>query len=179
MKFLAALALMALTFVGGCKTINEIPDEKFADGIHALTFHSVYYGFKAVLSNNSGRYEQLTADAKVASEIIRTNILPVFAGATTGEVLRSAVDTALAQLSVASSVADTIKVALILVETQLTLPENPADALDVRTKLALSAFFSGVAEGLDQAVKDTPAPTGKATSAPAITPTTLRWENRK
>jgi len=179
MKILAVLALFALTFVGGCKTVNEIPDEKFADGIHALTYHSVYYGFKAVLGNNPGRYEQLTTDAKTASEIIRTNVLPVFTGATTGEVLRSAVDTALTQLSVATSVADTVKVALILVETQLVLPENPATELDVRTKLALAAFFSGVAEGLDQAVKDTPAPTGRTTPATPLSPTTLRWENRR
>ena len=179
MKLLAAFALAFLTFVGGCKTINEIPDEKFADGIHALTFHSVYYGFKAVLANNPGRYEQLTTDAKKASEIVRTNVLPVFNGATTGDVLRGAVDRALAELSVATSVADTIKVALILVETQLTLPENPADSLDARTKMALSAFFTGVAEGLDKAVADTPAPTGNAVPATKPTPTILRWENRK
>jgi hypothetical protein len=177
-KLLAMFALCALALTG-CKTVAEIPDEQFADGIHTLTYNSTYYGFKAVLNNNPGRYAQLSADVKTTTDIIRTNVLPVFTGATTGDVLVGAVNTALAQLSVSSTVADTIKVALALVETQVHLPTNPAEKLDVRTKLALLAFFSGVAEGLDQAVKDTPAPAPPTARAIPVAPTTLRWENRK
>lgn len=178
-KLLALLALVALTFTG-CKTVAQIPDEQFADGIHTLTYNSTYYGFKAVLNNNPAKYTQLAADVKTTTDIIRNNVLPIFTGASTGDVLNGAVNTALAQLSVSPAVTDVIKVALALVETQVTLPANPADKLDVRTKLALAAFFSGVAEGLDQAVKDSAPPAvNPAARAVPVAPTKLRWENRK
>lgn len=183
MKFLALLALIGLC-LAGCKTINEIPDDEFAGGIKVLSYNSVYYGFKAVLNNNPASRQQLAADVATTTNIIRTNVLPVFSGASTGDVLNSAVNTALSQLSVSTTVTDVIKVALVLVESQVHLPANPADKLDNRTKLALSAFFTGVADGLDQAVKDTPAPS----PAPAPTtptarrivtpPSKLVWENR-
>lgn len=180
MKFFAMLALFALTFVGGCKTINEIPDGEFADGIRTVSYNSTYLGFKAVLNNNPGRYAQLAADVKTTTDIIRNNIYPVFTGGTTGDVLSSAIDTALAQLSVSSTVTDVVKVALAVVKMQVKLPDNPAEALSPRVKLALLGFFSGVADGLDQAVKDTPAPspadaTSPAVTAPTAPATKLRW----
>lgn len=181
MKILALLALFALTFVGGCRTIAEIPDEEFANGIHTISYNATYYGFKAVLNNNPGRYAQLTADAKTTSDIIRNNVLPVFTS-TTGEVLVGAVDLALSQLSVSSTVTDVVKVALSLVQLQVKLPDNPAAALDVRTKLALVGFFSGLAEGLDKAVADTPAPSpapnegaAKTVTAPTAPDVKLKW----
>lgn len=182
MKCLALLALFALTFVGGCKTIAEIPDDQFANGIHTLSYNSTYYGFKAVLNNNPGRYAQLTADAKTTSDIIRNNVLPVF-NSTTGEVLVGAVNLALSQLSVSATVSDVVKVALSLVQLQIKLPDNPAAALDPRTKLALAGFFSGIAEGLDKAVADTPAPSpapnegAKAVTTPVPPDVKLKWTN--
>lgn len=183
MKILALLALFALTFVGGCKTIAEIPDTEFADGIRAVAYNSTYLGFKAVLNNNPGKYAQLAADVKTTTDIIRNNIYPIFTGATTGDVITAAVDTALAQLSVSSTVTDVVKVALALVKMQLKLPDNPAEALSVRVKLALLGFFSGIADGLDQAVKDTPAPSpapneaAPTLTAPTPPATKLQWNN--
>lgn len=175
-KFFAMLALFALALTGGCKSINEIPDSQFADDIRTISYNSVYLGFKAVLNNNPGRYAQLAADVKTTTGIIRTNVYPVFTGGTTGDVLSSAIDTALAQLSVSSTVTDVVKIALMAVKMQIKLPDNPAEALSPRIKLALLGFFSGVADGLDQAVKDTPAPS----PAPAVTEPTapankLQW----
>lgn len=179
-KLLALLALCSLAFLGGCKTVAQIPDQEFADGIHTLTYNSIYFGFKAVLNNNPGRYTQLAADVKTATGVIRTNVLPVFNGATTGDVLTGAVNTALTQLSVSSTITDVVQVALALVETQVTLPANPATALDARTKLALSGFFSAIADGLDQAVKDSAPPAATPAAPTARTaPKVLRWENRK
>jgi hypothetical protein len=179
MKFLALLALIGLTLTG-CKTIAQIPDSEFANGIHVVSYNSTYYGFKAVLNNNSAKYQQLAADVATTTNIIRTNVLPVFSGASTGDVLNGAVNTALSQLSVSATVTDVIKVALALVETQIHLPANPADKLDNRTKLALSAFFTGVADGLDQAVKDTAPPVAAPPTARLAPPVAqkLVWENK-
>lgn len=184
MKFLALLTLIGLT-LAGCKTVAQIPDDEFANGIRVVSYNSSYFGFKAVLNNNPASYHQLATDVATTTSIIRTNVLPVFSGATTGDVLNSAVDTALSQLSVSATVTDVIKVALVLVEMQVHLPTNPAAKLDNRTKLALVAFFTGVADGLDNAVKDTPAPAA-AGAAPAptmrrvmVAPSNkLTWENR-
>lgn len=182
MKFMALLALCALTFVGGCKTVAQIPDDQFANGINVAAYNSTYYGFKAVLDNNPGRYAQLAADVKTTTGIIRANVLPVFSGASTGDVLVGAVDTALKQLSVSSTVTNVVKIALAVVETQVHLPTNPAEKLDNRTKMALLGFFKGVADGLDQAVKDAaPSPAPDASTAPAapVAPATkLQWNNK-
>lgn len=183
MKILALLALIGLTLTG-CKTIAQIPDDEFASGIRVLAYNSTYYGFKAVLNSNPASYSQMAADVATTTSIIRTNVLPVFSGASTDDVLNSAVNTALSQLSVSATVADVIKVALVLIEMQVHLPANPADKLDNRTKMALVAFFSGVADGLDNAVKDTPPPPALATPMPtgrrAITTPVqkLVWENK-
>lgn len=177
MKFLALLAIVGLT-MAGCSTVNQIPDTDFAAGIKVVSYNSAYWGFKAVLNNNAATRAQLCADATTATGIIRTNVLPVFSGASTGEVLRSAVDTALTQLSASSMVADIINVALVVAEGQIHLPDNPADKLDNRTKLALLAFFNGVADGLDQAVKDVPPPPPPTARAVPPTPTKLKWVNR-
>lgn len=178
MKILALLALCAVSLLGGCKVVNQIPDDQLAAGIKTVSYNSVYFGLKAVLANNPGKYQQLSADVAATTNILRTNVIPVFSGATTGDVLVAAVDQALSQLSVSSTVSDVIKVALAIVETQVTLPANPADKLDPRTKGALLAFFSGTADGLDQAVKDTPAPAPPTARTIPVAPTKLHWENR-
>lgn len=184
MKILAMLALCALAFLGGCSTVAEIPDNEFADGIHTASYNSAYYTMKAVLRNNPAKYTQIAADVKLTTDIIRTNVLPVFTGATTGDVLMSAVDTALSQLSVSDTVTDVVKTALVLVRLQIKLPDNPATALSVRTKLALLGFFSGVSEGLDKAVADMapPPPPPTARIAPANAPTPpafkLSWRSQ-
>lgn len=180
MKFLALLALCAAALFGGsgCKVVEQIPDDQLASGIKTVSFNSVYFGFKAVLANNPSRYQQLTADAATTTKILRENVIPIFSGASTGDVLVSAVDTALEQLSVSSTVADVIKVALVIAESQVHLPTNPAEKLDARTKGALLGFFTGVADGLDQAVKDTPPPPPPTARAVPPVPTKLHWENR-
>lgn len=177
-KILALLALCAVTMFGGCKTVAEIPDDQLAAGIKALSYNSVYYGFKAVLANNPGKYQQLAADVATTTSILRSNVIPVFSGASTSEVLTAAVDQTLGQLNVSSTVNDVIKVALVLVESQITLPTNPAEKLDARTKGALLAFFTGVADGLDKAVADTPPPPPPTARIVPPSMTKLKWENR-
>lgn len=169
------LAVMAVT-LNGCGLfgqISEIPDEDLASYVRIGAEQATRYGVKMAMDKDVANAAGIAKSATLASEIIRKNVLPVFSGAETQEVLRSAVDTALAQLSEKLSpiVISAVQLALNVVTSQVKLPANPADKLPARTKAALAGFFDGAASGLDQAVA--------AVATREIGPPKLTWPKGK
>lgn len=170
---LATFFVAALMVLGGCKTVSNISDEDLALGVYVATQAATNQGLKLVFKNNPDRIEQIKADATKAVTIIRANVLPVFDGASTDVVLRSAVDAALDNLAgnLNQTTIDTIKLALAIAATKIELPANPTDQLSPRTKGAVAAFFRGVADGLERAINEAPTPT------PTQNRSELTWPN--
>lgn len=172
MKIFARLALAAgcIAFLSqnGCRTIDRIPDDQLARDVNLGAEKAVQYGLGYLVRKAPQDAQAIKDNAKLADDVIKKNILPVFAGASTGDVLKSAVDTALAQLQgvLQPNVRAAIQLALDILTANIPLPLNPADKLDDRTKKAVNGLFSGIAAGLDQFL---------ATQAPTVSgPSTAR-----
>lgn len=156
MRKAMAFSLMAL-FLGGCGTtggLSSVSDDDLAQYVKIGAEHASRYGLKLALDKDPAKADAIAKNATLAVEIIRKNVLPVFSGAGTADVLRSAVETALGQLSekLGPQVVLVVQLAMSVVSSQVTLPTNPADKLDARAKMALAGFFDGAAAGLEKAV---------------------------
>lgn len=177
-KFLAVCAIMLLS-LGGCKMFADMPDEELAESVYKGAKAVTSNGLKIAINQSPDSAEAIKENAKLAAKIIRDNILPVFEGATTEEVLRSAVDTALDELGdkVSPTLASVINLALQLVAEKVNLPDNPAAKLDVRTRMALVGLFKGLVDGIDEAVEvePTPAPVPAPEPAPVPEEPKLVW----
>ena len=163
-----ALITFALSLaLVGCNQVNQVPDDQFAASIENLAKTGSEYGLKLAIDKKPEKAEQIVKDAKIAVDVIKTTIVPTFSGAATGDVLRSAVETALTQLNekISPEIRAAIQLVLGIVSTQVTLPANPADKIPERTRLALAGFFKGLAAGLEAG----------STASRDLAPPTLAW----
>jgi hypothetical protein len=147
----------------GCSTVRDIPDEDLARGIRTAARGAAQYGLGYVLNKEPAKAAAVADGARLAVKALRENVIPALSGSSTQEVLRSAVETALDELSkkLTPSVVLAVQLALDVVAANVTLPVNPADRLSDRTKGALLALFQGLADGLEAGaslapVRDTP-----------------------
>jgi hypothetical protein len=153
-----ATGLLLVLTQGSCVQIANIPDDTLAKDLNIGAQKAVEYGLKLLLKKVPAEAQAILDNAKLANEVLKTNIIPIFSGASTGDVLRSAVDTALAQLwaKATPQIRDAIQLTLTLLSANIPLPANPADKLDERTRKALSGFFSGLSAGIDAVVSKPP-----------------------
>lgn len=155
-----AISVVAILSLLGCSQIDKIPDDQLAADLEIGAKAIVKYGLASAVRKYPADAEKITADAKIADLVIVQNILPVFSGAETSAVLRSAVDQALALLK--GKIADARVLAAISLGTEIIiadvqLPKNPADKIDLRTRKLLVGIFSGISLGI-QAAFPPPAP---------------------
>lgn len=150
----------AFLVLAGCSQIDKISPDQLEAGAKAV----VKYGLAAAVRKFPAEAAKISADAKVADQVIAQNILPVFSGAATDTVLRSAVDQALAQLKgkiTDARVSAAISLGTEIIIAEIQLPTNPADKLDERTKELLVSIFSGISQGIKAAF---PPPTEPSTT---------------
>lgn len=168
MKHFAAVGLVAVLALSGCASVDRIPDDQLARDLNLGAERAVEYGLKYLVRKAPQDAQAVKDNAKLAADVIRKNILPVFSGAGTADVLKSAVDTALSQLegTLQPNVRAAIQLALDILTTSVPLPANPADKIDDRTKKAVNGLFGGIAAGLDAFLA--------SQAAPAAGPSTAR-----
>lgn len=163
MKFLALLALSALTFIGGCKSVaNGGPtDAQLAAQVNALTYSAANVALTATLMADSKDAAAITADVTLATGAIRADLAKFFTDPNLGNVLNSALDNLLADLSTVLDktpygplIAGFVQGAVRNIEALVVLPANPGASLDPRTTGAIVAGLNGLADGLDAAVKN-------------------------
>lgn len=164
-----ATGLLLVLTQGSCVQIANIPDDDLAKHLNVGAQKAVEYGLKLLIKKVPAEAQAIVDNAKLANDILKANIIPIFSGAATGDVLKSAVDTALAQLwaKATPQIRDAIQLALTLLSANIPLPPNPADKLDERTKKALNGFFAGLSAGID-AVVSKPLTTGPLTAKAAV-----------
>lgn len=158
--FKASVVAMVGLLLFGCSAVDQVSDEDLASGVYLASKGAAKHGLKYAVSQHPDQAESIKTNAILAVDIIKTNVVPVFSGASSGTVLRSAVDTALDLLAnrLSGDVVSTIRLALNIVAHRIELPQNPADTLSERARLALVAFFNGVSDGLEDALREmTPA----------------------
>lgn len=170
----AILGLAILLACAGCNQIDKIPDDTLAKDLNIGAEKAVEYGLKFLVQKAPQDLQTVKDNAKLADDVIKNNILPVFSGTGTADVLKSAVDTALGQLDgvLQPKVRSAIQLALDILTANVPLPTNPADKIDARTKKALNGLFSGMVSGLDaflasQAPASVPVPQGPPTAREA------------
>jgi len=148
---LAVFWLLPALVTPGCKYVDRLSDDQLASYVQQGAENAVKYGLRLAIQKSSDNGAAILADARIADTIDRQNVVPVFSDAATADLVRSAVDTALALLKskVKQEVADAILLALDVLESQIPLPQNPADKIDERTRKALLALFTGIGAGLD------------------------------
>lgn len=170
MRVIALFAILLMS-LGGCKLVGEMTDGQLADNAYRGAKLVTSNGLKIAMNESPDNAAAIKENAKLAGRVLRENILPVFEGAGTGEVLRGAVDTALKELGdkVNPTLGAVINLAISLVADKVELPANPADKLDERTRLALVGLFKGLADGIDEAVAE-PVPAPAPAPAPAPEP---------
>ncbi len=163
------LALFTATCLQGCKTVDNVSDEKLAKGIRVASKGAAQYGLGYALKKYPEQAAAIADGARIAVEALRETILPAFNGAETEGVLRSAVETALTELSdkLEPSMIHAVQLALDIVSMRVELPENPVDKLSERTRLALVALFDGLADGLEAGGASAPPPV-RDTAPPAL-----------
>lgn len=147
------ILLVPVWALGGCAAVEKMSDEELARTTSSAAKGATRFGLKYALDKEPEKAAEIAENARLAVKIVRENVLPVFLGASTVEVLRAAVETALAQLGdqLKPSVISAIQLALDVVAAKVDLPVNPADKLSPRVRGALAAFFDGVALGLEEA----------------------------
>jgi len=131
--------------------IDEMSDEELAIKIHDSTEGAVAAGLKLLAEKMPEKKAAILKDAAVASAIIKTNILPIFSGATSNDLVASAIMTALGQLSgkISLEVDGAIRLGYGMLSSKVMIPKIPTDKLSPRVQIALVAFFTGSSEALD------------------------------
>lgn len=152
MRRIPLVGLVALLALAGCNGIQKIPDDQLAKNLDIGAERAVEYGLKYLVRKEPNSLQAVKDNAKLAGDVIKNNILPAFSGASTADVLKSAVDTALSQLQgvLQPNVRAAIQLALDILAANVPLPSNPADKLDERTKKALTGLFTGISDGIDK-----------------------------
>ncbi len=163
MKTLAIIGLAIL--MSGCSQLAKISDDDLARDLTIGSRSAVKYSLQLALRKAApDEAARIKADAKTAADIITKNVIPVFSGTQTNELLRSAVDTALALLKskiTNPKVVAAVDLGIEVIAMDVQLPKNPADRLDDRTRKAILGIFSGITQGVSDAVPDL-APTAPA-----------------
>src|SRR5437868_4376240 len=115
------IIMAALLVLAGCGQIDKIPDDQLAADLAVGAKAVVKYGLTAAVRKYPADAAKIAADARVADSVITRNILPVFSGAETEVVIRSAVDQALAQLK--SKVTDARVLAAVDLGTEIIIAD--------------------------------------------------------
>lgn len=161
MRFLA-FAPCVLVLLGGCAQLAQIPDDQFAHDIYVGTHQVVAAGLKlAIRKSTPDDVKKIVADLVIADTILQKNIIPAFSGASTADVIRSAVDTALNLLKDKiknPQVVDGIDAGIELLLINIHLPTSPTAAIDQRTLKALNGLFTGIDAGIQSALAIATAP---------------------
>lgn len=156
----AALVFLMIPLLGSCAQIAKIPDDQLAQDLYIGAKQAIQFGLRAALKKATPEAVQtITTDVKLGNSIIKAEILPLLQGAATKELLRGALDMALANLwaKIKPELRDAVQLSLSLLISGIELPKNPTDQLNERTKKALVGLFTGISEGAD-AVLVVPAP---------------------
>jgi dihydrodipicolinate synthase/N-acetylneuraminate lyase len=156
MKAHALLAVvMALSlFGGGCGALDQISDEDLAGKVQQGAAAAIEAGVNLAISKYPDKVAAIKKELAAATLVIKANIIPSFM-TPTGEVLTSAVKTAMALLEskiTNEQIRKNIVLAFQVLEANVTLPENPLAKLDPRTAKALIGLFTGISTGLDAAL---------------------------
>lgn len=171
MKQITSTVLVA--FLSGCSLFSGTSDDQLAADLNVGAKAVVKYSLSAALRKYPAEASKITADAKIADQVLVQNIIPIFGGASTKDVLRSAVDQALTQLKAKVSdprVSAAIELGTELIIADVPLPKNPADKLSDRTKKALSGVFSGISKGIEAVLAPPVPPSPPPVPAPPPPP---------
>jgi hypothetical protein len=172
-KALALAAAIAAFSAVGCSSVthalDRLSDDELAKFLETSAQKTTQAGIQFALKKNPDKAAQIQKDGLAADQVIRGPILTALSGSSGGTVLKSAFDVAMSQLSskLSGTTLDNLILVANIAEAQLPLPVT--GALSPRLQKALVGFFTGMAEGLEAALK-IPGPTPPPAPPPAPPP---------
>lgn len=156
------MAFAVAVLLAGCSQIAQIPDDQLAQDLNIAAKTAVKYSLQAALRKApAADAPRIAADATTVDGVLTKTVIPTFSGASTADVIRSTVDTALALLK--SKITDPRVIAAIdagveIVLLDVKLPATPTGKLDARTLKALNGVFTGISAGIETVFPPAPAP---------------------
>jgi hypothetical protein len=138
--------------LSGCSQVAKIPDDQLAQDLNIAAKTAVKYSLQAAVRKTPADASRIAADATTVDGILTKTVIPAFSGASTADVVRSSVDTALALLKSKITdprVAAAIDAGVEIVLLDVTLPATPTGKLDARTLKALNGVFTGISAGIE------------------------------
>jgi hypothetical protein len=155
------MAIAVVLSLGGCAQIDQIPDDTLQRDLQIGARQASSFALRAALRKFPNDVQKITADANIALDILNNTLIPAFSGASTADVVRGVLDTALAQLKAKLTDPRVIEVADISVEfilVNVKLPPTLTAKLDERTRKILLGIFTGLSDGIKAATAAAPAP---------------------
>lgn len=156
LAFLPALASVGCS--GKNHVLDGLSDDELALYLETGAREAVKFGVDYAVKKYPDKTAQIQKDGQIADDLLRNTIIKNFSGAASADVAKSAINQAIQLLSSRLTNAQIDGLVLIAgtVLTQVSLPQNPTDKLSARTKMAVAAFFTGMAEGLEASLKIPP-----------------------
>lgn len=171
MKILVALlAFVSLSSVG-CTAIkhklDSVSDDQLASYLEEGAQFATKKGIAMATKKWPDKVAAIKTDAIAIDNAIRQVVIPAFSGEPTAQVLTQI----LAQINakVKNTTLDAYELIFEGVLLQVPLPPNPTDKLSLRTTKAIVGFFTGAAEGIEQA-EGLPGPAPAPVPAPTPAP---------
>ena len=151
---LLMLSLISLFGLMGCNTIDKISDADLAANVKSIAAATSKLALTSAIEQNPTKKDVILENCVLVRKVIKDNLIPLLSD-TTGDVLRGALDTAIAELSsqIAPGMLTIGNAVFQSVITLIDLPENPATRLDERTKKALIGLFEGFYDSLDDIIE--------------------------
>lgn len=156
------LVTLALGSVGGCANTAAMSDTDFAAWVQSQAENDVSASITLFVTVDPSKATEAKTDCLAAKAIIDGPIAQLFAGAATGQVTVSAVNSAipllkskLAGVKNGPAIASAVQFAWTQIAGQLNLPKIPTATLDSRTGLAVAGAFAGSSKGIADAFQTT------------------------
>jgi len=192
MRLLAVGILGIVLSTSGCKAItaletklDSLSDAQLAAYLQEGALYAAKYGITAAQAKYPKDAARIKGDATQIDGFLRNTVIPALSGAPTSAVLSGLIQqvSTLVQNTTLSEYEIVVQGVII----SLPLPANPADKLSSRAAGAAVGFFTGLAQGIEQAeglpspapVTPTPAPATPAPAAPAPASSTPPTSEKK
>ena len=149
--FLAPVFLIALS---GCGSIRKLSDDDLASYLQRGAEVVVSHGVDFLMDKYPDKKAAILKDIEAVSVSIKTDVLPVFAGASVGDITLATVQDVLRKLD--TKVSPTIKTVITsaVAAVSAMLPQKPGDKIPERTKKAVVGVMSGIIAGIDEILAD-------------------------
>lgn len=169
-RALTLVPAVLAVILAGCGTIRKLSDDDLASYLNTGAQVVVSHGVDFLMDKYPDKKVAILKDITAVNVSIKSDVLPVFAGANVGEITLATVQDVLQKLD--TKVSPTIKTVITSAVSAISglLPQKPGDKIPERTKKAIVGVFTGISTAIDEILADEASATPPPAPAPAAPP---------